>query len=840
MQCPVCGLDLTTREAGELWQTLQRADVQLEVARAAGPAEAAPQPAREGVQPPQAVAPPHAAPAPPQAPRTPEQPAAAADPFASVHRPYPAPASPAAPVARSGPEWSVGTVLLTLGAFGLVVAAIIFVARSWDTIGLVGKASILAVATALVAAVAVWVTRRPLRASAEALWSVTASVVALDVLGARSEGLAGLDSVDGSWIAIVAGAAFAFGSGGVVIWARRHLDRDLVSMSFAAVGGVLSAATGATLVGSHDNAFWHVFVGLLVAGGLGLALRFTRSRVIAIGARVVLAVFYVVAAALALVELVDHPTVAELVGDAHGLPVLLMSLATIGVGAAIPSLRLAASAVAALGLTALVVVPATEIDTDVVAQGEGGLIAVVVLATIGAAVLARGSGAWIRGLRLATGLLALASVILVAWWFVEQTVLVVSAAAGGWGFGADPSDLVADQGITPGLGLVVTVVAAVGAVAQSWLLTRWPELGEVPPNPGLAVAATSGFLGVLTAADPTLAVHAAVVLVGAAVAVLVARSTASGWFHASGAVLAWTAAALGFVDESIAVWVWPVAVLLLATAAWAARPPVRSIEAVLLAPLTAGFGVAALAIADVGSPVPQLAAVLLAAAVVTGVALLLSADEVTTVTVQVSAVVVMVGAAVTADTALQASAIVTVAGAATLALATITPLRTEMIVLGTAELVVAYVLLLVAGSVDAVEAYTLPPGLAALAAGWWFRRRRPDLSTWSALGAGLALSLLPSLPQALADPTGVRALALGAAALALVAVGVRLSWQAPFVGGVVVLALILLVNIGPYAQAAPRVVIIAVVSAVLVGLGITWEDRVRDGRRLAAFVKEMS
>ena len=73
----------------------------------------------------------------------------------------------------------------------------------------------------------------------------------------------------------------------------------------------------------------------------------------------------------------------------------------------------------------------------------------------------------------------------------------------------------------------------------------------------------------------------------------------------------------------------------------------------------------------------------------------------------------------------------------------------------------------------------------------------------------------------------------------VLAAGVKLAWQAPFVAGVVIATLLVLFNIGPYANAAPRVVVIAVVSAILLGVGITWEDRVRDGRKLVGYVRSM-
>ncbi|MFI5428781.1 SCO7613 C-terminal domain-containing membrane protein [Aeromicrobium sp. UC242_57] len=158
---------------------------------------------------------------------------------------------------------------------------------------------------------------------------------------------------------------------------------------------------------------------------------------------------------------------------------------------------------------------------------------------------------------------------------------------------------------------------------------------------------------------------------------------------------------------------------------------------------------------------------------------------------------------------------------------------------GLSALVVAYILLIVDSGFSFVEAYTLPLGVAALGVGGYLVRRDQQTPTWLVLGPGLAIALLPSVPQALADPTGLRALLLGVAALAVLVAGVRLHWQAPFVSGVVILTALLLFNIGPYANAAPRVVLIAIGSAILLGIGITWEDRVRDGRKVVRYVRSM-
>lgn len=80
---------------------------------------------------------------------------------------------------------------------------------------------------------------------------------------------------------------------------------------------------------------------------------------------------------------------------------------------------------------------------------------------------------------------------------------------------------------------------------------------------------------------------------------------------------------------------------------------------------------------------------------------------------------------------------------------------------GTGFLLGASWMRLWAESVDVVEAYTLPFSLVLLGIGWWHSRGRP-VSSWRAYGAGLVFTFGPSL---LAEPIGIRSLALGAAAL---------------------------------------------------------------------------
>ena len=103
---------------------------------------------------------------------------------------------PAPPATRRLPAASVPVVLLSLGALCLLVAAAVFVAVAWSALGLTGRTLVLLGVTALLSLVAVVLTRRNLRGAAETFWVIVAGMLTVDLLGAQSAGLAGLDALD--------------------------------------------------------------------------------------------------------------------------------------------------------------------------------------------------------------------------------------------------------------------------------------------------------------------------------------------------------------------------------------------------------------------------------------------------------------------------------------------------------------------------------------------------------------------------------------------------------------------------------------------------------------------
>ncbi|MFI9153251.1 SCO7613 C-terminal domain-containing membrane protein [Streptomyces sp. NPDC053367] len=141
------------------------------------------------------------------------------------------------------------------------------------------------------------------------------------------------------------------------------------------------------------------------------------------------------------------------------------------------------------------------------------------------------------------------------------------------------------------------------------------------------------------------------------------------------------------------------------------------------------------------------------------------------------------------------------------------------------------------------EAYTLPVTVPALLVGLLRRRRDPRASSWTAYGPGLAVTLLPSLVAAWADPHWQRPLLLGLGALAVTLLGAGGNLQAPLVLGGSVLALDALHELAPYlvqlADALPRWVPMALAGLLLLALGATYEQRLRNVRKVRDLLQGM-
>ncbi|WNZ12980.1 SCO7613 C-terminal domain-containing membrane protein [Streptomyces sp. 11x1] len=146
--------------------------------------------------------------------------------------------------------------------------------------------------------------------------------------------------------------------------------------------------------------------------------------------------------------------------------------------------------------------------------------------------------------------------------------------------------------------------------------------------------------------------------------------------------------------------------------------------------------------------------------------------------------------------------------------------------------------------VGSPEAYTLPVTVPALVVGLLRRRRDLTASSWAAYGPGLAVTLVPSLFAAWGDTHWLRPLLLGTAALAVTLLGARHRLQAPLLLGGATLALVALHELAPYiaqvVDALPRWVPPALAGLALLAAGATYEQRLRDARRVRNVLGKLS
>jgi hypothetical protein len=353
-----------------------------------------------------------------------------------------------------------------------------------------------------------------------------------------------------------------------------------------------------------------------------------------------------------------------------------------------------------------------------------------------------------------------------------------------------------------------------------------------------------GVVGVLSAAatfDPPGVLIGGAVVAGGALLVLVLAGSPVGWRWVGPAVVALAPLAT-LSSWPAAVITWPVAAFALAVVVVRVRDVFQR-SACAFAATGWGLGTVAPALELVDGDA-RWTALGLAAVGLAGVALAVFAirDDWTYESVAASseglgAIGIAIGSV--ESTLGFASFTWTVAGTGVVILGLASARRRWYRWAGSALLGVSYVLRLAASDVDVVEAYTLPFAAFLLAVGLWAMRDEDGTGSVRALSPGVALAMLPSLPFALDEPTGLRALLLGLGAAVALAVGTWRRWKVPFVAGATVLTLLVVVNVAPLARELPLVVLVGTLGLVSLGAGFTWENRVRDGRAAIRYVGSM-
>jgi len=783
--CPSCGLTLTGLTAQQLFSTLQHADYLVGVLRGApvGAAAAATRPAG-----PEVTGLPGGLMGPPLEPGQ-------------------------SRAVGSLSSASVPKILLGLGATCLLVAALVFMAVAWASLGVGARTGVLVGLTATAAGLCFWVSGRGLRAGAESFAAVFLGFLALDFGGARSAGW--LDALSADGFLILLGSVLAVVGAATRVLAQQRPVRQLAAAEVGAAIGLLVAVSGWVAQQTASGELAGVLIGLAVA----YTSRRARLVVLAVGALATAGLWWLALVAEGLSREYDAPTTAALLGRLEAWPLaaaVVVATALAGVTRLpLPVRLLAAGAgttVVALGL----LVPTHD--------DSATTFAVVGLLALGAAVagtlLAPGRWGW-------AGLGAMA-VTGVSVGTVTAALLVQAAdrlAAEPWSeeitdrlSGPDPfaSPLVVVPALPLGLGIVAGVLRLLGVAPapRTWLV------------PGVAVGVV-GLGSTLALYDNPRWPVVAALAAGAVVAWLLGRSTTSGAVAVT--VLAAGAVATASPSDWLTAGALAVAAGLAFAIDYADRAPARLAAAAASVVLTAGL-------LWTGGHLALMPVVWLPVLVIATLGAMCLARPVPAYELAAAPTVVLALAAAQPSPSWLAFHL-TLAGVLVSA-SGLYQRRSELGWVGSGLLFVAMWLRLADIGVTTVEAYTLPLAAALTGFGLYRMYRDEGAGTLSTLTAGLSLAVVPSLLVAFTDPVSPRALLLGLGCLAMLAAGAVLHWSAPVLVGAGTGLLLVLWEAG-YAQMLPQWVTIGLVGTLLTVVGVTWEQRLRELRLAMGYVRSL-
>ncbi|MCX4450200.1 SCO7613 C-terminal domain-containing membrane protein [Streptomyces sp. NBC_01789] len=751
------------------------------------------------------------------------------------------------PPVPPAPARGAQNVLLVLGGLLLTVAALAFTLVSWGDMGIGGRSAVLTAVTAGALVAPATLLRRGLSATAEALAALASVLMVLDAYAVHE---VAMPDADGAGYTATAAAVLA------VLWAAYGLllDRLRLPLPLAVLTAQLPLVLWAWAAGAGP--LWFA-AALLVTAALDgvVALRAGRASV-----RVTaFAALCVTGGAGLLVALVESMSASGPAGAVAPGALLLAgaALALAGARTAPGSFAMAGGLVAGLAAVAAV--------GGVAAAGVPGGWTVLVYLLCGGALLTgvrAPLGVAARGLVWASGVVTAGAVLVSLPMVTVVAAGPVSRLGGLWsGVPRDgargavgATDLPwAEMAYAP---VVLLLVAAVLGAAYRWWegLVGWA--GAAAPGPARRGAAGSagvvlGWAGLMVL-PAALDLSFAAALAAQLVLMVAAFGLAVGGLRAGARGVAVTAGVVGVAGA--------VGAGLLSLATEAATSTAFGLLVAVFAGLVVALdgreGASAGAVRASACAAVVCAVVPMAAL---GSSLGFTAYESAPLLLAVPAVTVLVGARLKGHpVALPVEVTGAVAGAVAVAtaagdarflalvlalcgvLAAGTALREERRplagYLATGLFVLAAWVRLSLSGVSAPEAYTLPVTVPALVVGMLRRRRDPSASSWAAYGAGLAVTLVPSLGAAWTDPHWTRPLLLGVAALVVTLVGARLRLQALLVLGGVVLALDALHELAPYvvqvAGALPRWVAPALAGVLLLAVGATYEKRLRDARRL--------
>lgn len=730
---------------------------------------------------------------------------------------------------------SVPLVIFALGGLCLLVAATVFVAVAWGQLGLTGRTLVMTGLTLLFVVAALVVTRRRLRGASETLWVIALAMLIIDLVAGHAAGFPGLGGLSARGTAEVTGVVIAVAGAAASAYAGRRLQAPLVGGQVLAGFGLLAATAAGPWTAGHAGVATLLTIPVLlllgagsrradlqgVAGtaaglaavswliligdGLGRAYASATVWYLHVFGWPLLAAAALAGAASFVRRLEGHRVPESVRAGAAGACLVCVGLfALLGIHRPVPLLVGVCIAVVVLAGIAVAAPRVWSIPAVSLAGVAAiGLLLLLVTAPLRLLVHSRADAT----LRLSAHLHPVHE--FAAWVWPVVAVAVVLAAFAGLRYVPEnerPFVRRALTGTAPTLVFLGVAALLVRTDPPAWLAalaylvallvalaasTRMREPATMAPAGVAVVIAAGSLLRVAIVSETLLAITlTAIALLAAGTHLALRRWAGVAATYLGVAALAGAAALALWLDEAHE----PRGVVAVALAAYAGG--------CLLAAQFAGKGSVTRRVVEVCAAAPGL------------VALLMSASPA------------------------NAEVVLTVLGAACCLVAIWRTDREALRWAGSALLLTATLIRWIE-HVAFPELVTLPAAVVLLAAGSHRMRGDSKVSSYLALGPGLALALLPSLLIALAHPVSVRALALGVGGLVVMAVGVQQRWAAPFLAGAVTVALLAIRNLGPVIAGVPRWTSLGVVGVVLLVLGVTWEARARNLRTAARYLRSL-
>jgi hypothetical protein len=717
-------------------------------------------------------------------------------------------------------------VLLSLGGLCLLVAAVVFVAVTWSMLGLTGRTLVLGGVTGVFASVAVVLTRKALRGAAETFWLVVAGMLTIDLLGAQSAGLAGLDSLGWRGTGALVGVALVALGTGVGLWARSQpVSRLYGAESVAVIGGVVLCSTN---VWSAANPAIACTVAIPLLAACFVALR-RLVPVAAYGLGGLGVASWVVLLGIGWERALETAAPSAWWSDLRGWP-LVSAAVLAGVVVHLPRVPDAIRPVAAGAALVPLVLLANGPQTDAMPTRDL-MVACATLVALGL-VTAFAPTAWALG---SAALTALGTFFLGLWLvFGPWNVLSALDLGGDTDLGAtllaQDDNAASWCSVVAAVALVVAAVCLVRQAPAAWRRDAARSVGTLAP----AVVALGALVLVLELEPPLWAG-----VLAASLATAIAAGAA--WWARDHVVAAWLGSLATAYLAVVTLYAALAADLLTAltgSALFVALAVVGALReragAQPSAAVTSGLAALAGAWALIGWGQVMEAGVedrALALAVYAGLVGVLAAPLARRTATRLSLEGVAAGLALVATTFAgddrTTAMVLTVVGTAICVMSVANRDRSQLGWAGAVVLAYATVIRVVA-EVRAPELYTLPAAALLIGVGAWRLRSDPRASSFTVLGSGLTLALMPSLLLALDEPVSLRGALIGAAGVLVLAVGVQQRLSAPFVLGALTTGVLALRHLEPVAEAVPRWISLGGVGLALLVVGVTWEARRRN------------